>query len=536
MLPPLQTDRRAFLSAGALLSLSANPTAETADRLRIRADEDDTLASDIAGIVERAMAGTEQPGAALALVRNGRILLARGWGVRKVGNPAPVTEATLFSVASVSKAFTAASLVTLEEQERLSLDAPVQTYLPHFALSNSEVSRQITVRDLLLHNSGLSLGAGDLMVWPYTTHTRPEIVAGLRHLPLTQPFRSNFAYDNVLYIAAGEVAAAVDGHPYEAVVQNRLFSPLGFQDAVALPSQAVQRDFAWSHARINGGRRGSGSLTSLSRAQQTSDSGIAAGGLSLSARDMAVWVQIQLARGLRGDRRIWSERSAEEMWRPRVIQRIGDGPSPDRPDRGVFTTYAMGWEVTDYRGRRMVWHGGNEPGITAAICLLPSMNLGFALMTNAEERVFSSSVRNQILDRLMGISDFDWLAYYTRREASRSDPPQPKPASFPLTAAPSHPLVAYTGSYRDPWYGLIEIEYREGGLWIDFTKTPDMKGPLVSQGGDTFHTRFPDRNIEDAQATFDLSAEGGATLRMERLSADADFSYDYQDLRLVRTS
>lgn len=502
-------------------------------RAATEASPNSALAEKLQGAVDRAMRATGQPGAAVAVVRDNDILLAQGWGVRKLGAPDPVEVNTLFSIASVSKSFTAASLALLVDEGALGWEDPVRRHLPEFALADPQVSEAITVRDLLLHNSGLDLGAGDLMVWPYTLHTRAQIVAGLRHLPLTRPFRSGFAYDNVLYIAAGEVVAAVRGQPLEQIIAERLFAPAGFKDAVALPSRAVTGNFAWPHARFGGAVRGEGAIQPLARAQQAPDSDVASGGLSLSVRDIARWMQIQLGGGaLPEGGRLWSFEQGQAMWRPGTIIRVQDGPSAERPDRPNFDTYALGWQVSDYRGRRMVWHGGYTPGTLSMVALLPSLKAGVAIFANAEEGAFGRAVRNEILDALIGVADVDWLAESLLRRPPRA--PSTGVTIDRTSVAAAYPLAAYVGRYRDPWYGEVHIREAGGGLEIDFTMTPGMAGPLEHWGGETFRSRFPDPNLEDAFVTFALAEGGAGEISMQAASPSADFSYDYHHLKLVR--
>lgn len=494
------------------------------------------LAADVEAIIQRALAGTEQPGAAVAVVKDGVVVSAKGWGVRRLGEPAPVDDATLFGIASMTKAFTAAALAQLVDEGLLSWDDPVRRHLPDFAMSDPMVSERITVRDLLLHNSGLSLGAGDLMVWPRTLHTRAEVVAGLRHLPLTRPFRAGYAYDNVLYVAAGEVIAAKRGQPVDAVF-DALLRQAGFRDAAVPGLRPWPANMAANHARIGGAVRGEGPLQPLPRPEPRSENTLAAGGLTFSARDIARWMQIQLAGGaLPEGGRLWSAAQGEAMWRPGSIVRVGDGPTRERPDRSVFDTYALGWQVSDYRGRRVVWHSGYAPGGACIISLIPSLGAGVAVLTNAEEQLFGRAVRNGLLDRLMEVSDVDWMAPPPRRAPRPEAAAAQTEAPTAAPAAPAHPLSAYAGRYRDPWYGDVVIRRAGQGLEIEFTKTPGMVGPLEPHDGETFRTRFRDRNMEDAFAVFDLSGAGGATIRMRAVSPDADFSYDYQDLRLARVS
>jgi len=523
---PPSIDRRRALSASLMLSA----TAGLAPALARAETTPPALADRADAIVRAAMAASGQPGAAVVVVQDGQVTLARGWGVQRLGAKAPVEASTRFPIASMTKAFTAASLAQLVDEGRIRWTDPVRAHLPGFALSDADVSEAITVRDLLLHVSGLTLGAGDLMVWPFTLHSRAEIVAGLRHLPLSLPLRASYAYDNVLYVAAGELIAAVRGAPLETVFQQKLLTPAGMTDAIALPSQAAKTGTAWPHARLMGAVRGEGPITPLERAIQLGDNALASGGLSLSARDLGRWTQIQLAGGVTPEgARLWSKAQADAMWRPGVIVRVQDGPSAERPDRANFDTYALGWQVSDYRGRRMVWHGGVLPGSMCVVHLIPSLNAGVAILANAEEPTFLRAVGNTLLDHLLGAEEVDWLARLQRHPPRA--PARDIPTIEKVEAADTVPHDRLVGTYQDPWYGTVSVYRAKRGLAVDFTKTVGMAGPLEPWAPGVFRTRFDDRNLEDAFLTFDVTAQT-VTIRVQAVSKAADFSYDFQDLRL----
>lgn len=510
--------------AGAVLSVISGRAASASDA---------TLSADLDAVLQESMNGSDGVGASVAVVRGDEVVLSKGYGLRRLGDAQPVTDRTLFGIGSCTKAFTAAALARLVDEGRLDWADPVVSHLPEFAMSDPDVTRSMTVRDLLLHVSGLSLGAGDLMIWPYTTHSRAEIVAGLRHLPLSRPFRSGYAYDNVLYVAAGEVVARLRGHALEDEFEA-LLRAAGFRDATALPTRArASGDLASYHVRFGGERRGEGALQPLPSKSDGVTNDLAAGGLMFSARDLARWMRIHLADGAMPEGgRLWSRQQQEAMWRPGVVISVRDGATPDRPDRSNFDTYALGWQISDYRGRRLVWHGGYSPGNMTMIAMLPAIRAGVAVVVNSEDGVFGRVSRNTALDRLMGVTDIDWLARV------RAQPPRAPAADGELqpkgSAPPRRTLSAYAGRYRDAWYGDVVVTHDGEALSIDFTKTPGMQGRLEPWGGETFLTRFEDRALEDALATFDLGGAGGATITMKAWSPDADFSYDFQDLRLRR--
>jgi CubicO group peptidase (beta-lactamase class C family) len=277
-------------------------------------------------LARRAMAAwPDQPGLGVAVVEDGEVTLARGYGVRRIGQPEPCDARTLFGIASNTKAFTAAALALLVEEGKVAWDAPVTRYLPDFAMSDPVVTRLMTVRDLLVHRSGLALGAGDLMSWPPGNRTTKEIVAGVRYLPFAYGFRAGYAYDNVLYIVAGELIAAVTGMPWQRFVDARLLKPIGMSDSAPTWKEADRSRLAMPHARLGPPIRGMGPMRPLPL-EGSFAPGFASGGIVACPRDIAKWLQTQLSLGVApSGRRIWSEASAREMWTPQTVVSSSEG-------------------------------------------------------------------------------------------------------------------------------------------------------------------------------------------------------------------
>ncbi|CAN5474191.1 serine hydrolase [soil metagenome] len=489
----------------------------------------------------------DEPGLGICVVEDGQVTLAKGYGVRRMGGADKVTDSTLFGIASNTKAMTAALLAMLVEEGKVAWDDPVTKHLPAFEMSDPVVTKLITVRDLLCHRSGLTLGAGDLMIWPSTLHTRAEIVAGMKYLPLGTGFRTGYAYDNVLYVVAGEVIAAVTGQPWEKVLQARILDPLKMTDSVPLPSLIGGRPRAEPHARLGPPIRGMGPQTVLPF-DGSFDSAGAAGGVNASPRDIGKWMQAQLGLGTTpGGTKLWTDASAREMWKPHTLTAWFDGPTADNPVRPTMQAYGLGWFIQDHRGERLVSHTGGLAGFISYTGLLPGRKSGIMVMTNAEENPLFRALRYGGPDRLQGRGDFDWIASSKKVQAA-SEAQLVKDAAAAVTpkgagVAPTLPLAAYAGTYRDPWYGTITVSVvgptrgkggKTAGLKIAFDKTPLLKGALQLFDGDTFRTWFEDRSQEDAFVTFEVKdgVVKGAT--MKAVSPLADFSYDYQDLRLAR--
>ncbi|NEX91950.1 serine hydrolase [Caulobacter sp. 17J65-9] len=521
--------RRALLASGAAVGLAAavaRPAwAQAADPL-----------ADLDGLVHAFMAEFGTPGVALAVVRPGQPDLTQGWGVRKLGSPEPVAPDTLFAVASNTKAMTAAALAILVDEGKLSWDEPVVRRLPEFAMYDPATTQAMTVRDLLTHRSGLPLGAGDLMIWPTTTHTRAEVVHGLRYLAPVRGFRTGYDYDNVLYVTAGQLIERVTGTSWESFVTERVLRPAGMAHAVPAPSLVSTADIAARHARLGGPVYGMGEMRVVER--QETDSFAPAGGVQAGARDMAAWLHIQLARGLGPDgKSVWSEIQSNEMWAPQTLIGTSAGPTADEPGRSLFATYALGWQVFDWRGERVVAHGGAMNGQLTATAMIPGRGVGITVLTNAEEVGVQNGLRNALLDRLMGAPAFDWAAYYrnrgqTRREAAlatlkAADTGKP-------VGGPTAPLARYAGLYRDPWYGDLEVRRDGEGLKVAFLKTPAFQGPLEPWGPDAFRTRFTDPTVEDAVLTFAVKRGRPVEVTAKAFSPLADFSYDFQHLKFKR--
>jgi CubicO group peptidase (beta-lactamase class C family) len=488
----------------------------------------------------------DQPGLGVTVVENGKVTLAKGYGVKKLGTQDKVDENTAFGIASNTKAMTAALIAMLVEEGKLAWDAPVTQYMPSFQMSDPVVTKLMTVRDLLVHRSGLTLGAGDLMIWPSPTHTRADIVAGLKYLPIGGQFRGGYAYDNVLYVAAGVLIETVTGQKWEEVIKTRIFQPLAMKDTVSSPTLVDLAHRAQPHCRLGPPVRGLGPQTVLPF-DSSFDAAGPAGGVNSTPKDIAQWLMVQLGLGVsQSGKRLWSEESAKEMWKPQTITASSDGPITENPARPSIQAYALGWFVQDHRGERLLWHTGGLAGFISYTGLLPGRKSGIMVMTNAEENPVLRSMRYGGPDRLQGRSDFDWIAS-SKRVQAQNDADTIKDAAKATSpssgAKPSLPLAAYAGVYRDPWYGTVTVSVvgpkkgdkgKTQSLHVSFDKTPLLKGKLEVFDGETFQTVFDDRTQEDAFFTFDLKDGKVVSCLVKAVSPLADFSYDYQDLRLKK--
>jgi len=487
---------------------------------------------DLDAYLAHVMKAFEVPGVGLAIVKDGKVVIAKGYGVRRLGEPTPVNGQTLFGIASNTKAFTATAMALLVEEGKLEWDAPVIRYLPWFQMWDPYVTRELTVRDLLVHRSGLGLGAGDLLWWPASTYDRREIARRLRFIPPVASFRSAYAYDNVLYLIAGEVIKAVSGKVWEDFVAERILKKVGMTGSqVRHAAVAEGGNAAAPHASVEGVVRPVKPFDS--------DNTNPAGGICSSAEDMAKWLIVQLNRGLLADgTRLFSERSARQLTTLVTPMPFGEPPAEVAAQRMNFLGYALGFKVHDYRGKKVVTHTGGLPGYLSQVTMVPELGLGIVVLTNQESSAAFTSVTNRILDHYLGAAPIEWVDAYlkliARKKADTAEVDQKAAAGRDVSSKPSLPLERYAGTYNDGWYGDIEIAFENDKLIMRFTKTPSLVGEMEHWQYDTFIVRWRDRELRaDAYVTFALKPDGTIDqAKMEAVSPETDFSFDFQDLLL----
>jgi len=477
------------------------------------------LPPDLDAFAARVLREFATPGAAIAIVRDGQTVLAKGFGVRRLGSPEPVTERTLFQIASNSKAFTSGALAILVGEGRLRWNDRVVDVLPWFQMSDPYVTREMTVLDLLVHRSGLDLGAGDLL-WFHSNYTRADIVRRLRWVPLANSFRATYNYDNVLYDVAGAVVEAVSGQTWDAFVHDRIFVPLGMTTSVTSVAALQPGDVAAPHGEADG------------RLQvvpvDTADNLGPGGGILSSVSEMARWIRVQLDSGRVDDaRRLWGAPQTAALWTGRIT--VG------APRGANLAMYALGWNVYDFRGYKIVTHTGGLAGMISRVMLIPQLRTGFVILTNAESSAMGA-LTEYLRDFYTGAPAADYVRRYKAADTSFDE------AAFQarLDSArnrdshPSLPLSGYAGTYHDAWYGDVTLAEEQGHLVIRFLPAPAFTGDLTHWQYDTFRVHWRTRNIPDAWVTFALQPDGTVeTMKMAAVSPSTDFSFDWQHLLLL---
>ncbi len=499
-----------------------------------RAQAAGAVPPDFDAYVARTLKEFDVPGVAIAVVKDGRVVLAKGYGVRKLGDVTPVDEKTLFGIASNSKAFTAAALAMLVDEGKLRWDDPVTKYLPSFQMYDAYVTREMTVRDLLVHRSGLGLGAGDLLYFPHSTYTSAEILERLRYVKPARSFRSGYAYDNILYLAAGEVIHAVSGKTWAQFVKERIFAPLGMTASNTSVNEFRSSDnYATPHAPANGKLQ----IVALSDL----DNNAPAAAINSNVAEMARWAILQLNAGAlpNGAGRLFSDKQSREMWSPQTIIGINDPPPALAAVKPNFSAYGLGWFLADYRGHKIVSHTGGLSGMVSKVMLVPDAKLGVIVLTNQEAGGAFQALSYRLVDSFLNAPTTDWVAAYGQvLRAARANAAQVErkfQTARDVNSKPSLLLPKYVGTYRDAWYGDVTVAQEDGKLVMRFSHSPSLVGELEHYQYDTFIVRWQDRALgADAFVTFALKPDGTIDqVKMQPVSPLTDFSYDFQDLLLT---
>ena len=464
--------------------------------------------------VEAAMKTWQVPGLALAVVRNDSVIYARGYGVRENGRPDRVDERTIFAIGSASKAFTSAAIAMLVDEKKVSLDANPSVYLPGFQLWDPYATRELTVRDLLSHRSGLARGE---LAWYGSGFDRDEIVRRVRFLTPSWSFRSQFGYQNIMYITAGQVVAKVSGRPWDDFVRDRIFTPLGMTaSTTSVKGVRGQPNVSSPHATVND--------TVRVIPWRDIDNAGPAGSINSNAVDMAQWVRLQLGRGTYGGKTLISPKSADEMHQAQTVIRIDSAARAANPDTHL-EAYGLGWFLEDYRGRMVVHHGGNVDGFTALVGMMPESRLGVVILTSQNGSGLPQALLHRVFDHQLGAPMKDWSGDgFKRLEAARArgrEAQKKADAGRLADTKPSLPLSAYAGSYADSLYG--EVVIREDGGKLHLTFGPNWQSDLEHYHLDSFRARFDTPVLPPIPVMFRISGAGKVESVVLDMAGTAEF-------------
>lgn len=463
------------------------------------------------GYVQRVLKDWQVPGLALAVVKDDSVVLARGYGVRELGKPDPVDANTLFAIASTSKAFTVAALGMLVDEGRLHWDDPVTKYLPGFQLYDPYVTRELTVRDLLSHRSGLARGD---QLWYLSPFSRAEVLRRVRFLKPQWSFRSHYGYQNIMFITAGQIIPAVTDTSWDDFVRARIFQPLGMARTTTTTSVlAGMTDVATPHVTLDG------KVTAIPWPDFDNLGG--AGAINSSVAEMARWLRLQLGHGVYAGKRLLSDSVVAQMRMPNTVIPLDSTARRLNPDTHL-ETYGMGWFLQDYHDRLLVRHSGSLDGMRTHVAMIPQEHLGVVVIANLNESDVPQAVAFHLLDRYLGVPDRDWsallLADREKQRQRTAEREKKREAERVPDTHPSLPLPRYAGIYRSQLYGDVVVEEGPAGLVVHFG--PHFVGDLEHWNYDTFRAAWRDRSQGKAFLTFRLDIAGAvASVEVEGMGS-----------------
>ena len=493
-------------------------------------------ATQIDSLVEKVLTTFDVPGIAVAVVKDDKIIHAKGYGVRSLRTKLKVDENTLFGVASNSKAFTAAALGMLVDEGKIKWDDKVTDFIPEFKMYNPYVTEEFTIKDLLTHRSGLGLGAGDLMMWPDSNNfTKKDIIHNLRYLKPVSSFRTKYDYDNNLYIVAGEVVERASGMSWEDFIENRMMKPLKMTKSAASISRLKDKSNKVDpHAPVNG--------VVQAIKIDWSETANAAGGIYSNVVDMSKWIIMQMNNGKYGEglsQKLFSEDVHNEMWSPQTIIPAYTTP----PYNTHFASYGLGWFLSDVKGYKQVTHTGGLAGIVTQVTLLPELKLGIIVLTNQQTGAAFSAVTNTIKDSYLGVTGMDRIKQQLDRV--QANEAEAKKITSEIWSGIEAQQVAtqvkpdmnmFIGTYSDKWFGDVVISEKKGKIRFDSKRSGRLTGEVLFYKANTFVVKWDDRSLDaDAFLQFSLDTTGkGDGIKMNAISPATDFSFDFQDLDFKR--
>ena len=446
--------------------------------------------------VAQAARAWKVPGLAVAVIKDDSVVLARGYGVLDLAKPDPATEHTRFAIGSTTKAMTSAALAMLVDQGKLRWDDRVIDYLPEFRLFDPYVTRELTIRDLLTHRSGL--GGTDLL-WTRADYSLPEMMRRLRYVQPASSFRSQWSYQNVVYAIGGEIVAKVSGMPWEDFIRTRIFVPLGMTESEPLIAGIVGKpNVATPHAELRD--------TVRQVPIRTTDPVAPAGSVWSSVADMAKWMRFILDSGRVGTTRLLSAATFTELVTPQIRAAQATYPALTLARPHGFS-YGLGWFVQDYQGATVWMHTGSIDGMSALIGLLPDQRAGIYVLANLDHAELRHALMYRLFDLYLGRPPRDWSAdllalFAPPRPAGAPAQAEQRPAATP----PSLPLERYAGSYADSTYGGLEVTHSNGVLRARFGKAE--LGVLEPLDFETFRAVGPPPEASRTTMSFLLDGTG----------------------------
>ena len=484
-------------------------------------------------LIQKTLISFDVPGISVGIAKDGQVVYAKGHGVRSLRTNKIMNENTLVGIASNSKGFTCFALAILVDEGKLDWDDKVRKHIPEFQLNDSWVTNEFTIRDLVTHRSGMSLGAGDLMFFPEGNNFKVEdVIAGVKHLKPESSFRSTFRYNNNMFIIAGEVIKRVSGLSWEEFIEKRIIEPVGMTSSKASYNRVVDKSNI-----IDAHTPADGKVIAISH--DWSDTANPAGGIVSNITDMLVWADFLMKGGITKDgNKLISDRQMHNLW----LLQTPINVSEDHPYNTHFRGYSLGWFVSDVKGFKEVTHTGGLLGTVTQFTLIPELNLGIVVLTNQMSGAAFSTITNSIKDSYLNYEDRNWLQFYKQRsDKFIQDNDSIKKAVYDQVALmqnetnqPNKEQVI--GIYNDDWFGDIEIKHNGQNYQIKCVRSPRLQGVLLPYNATTYVAKWNDRSYDaDAFVIFTFDETGKAVkASIKAIAPITDFSFDFHDLDLRR--
>jgi CubicO group peptidase (beta-lactamase class C family) len=447
-----------------------------------------------------AAAAWQFPALAVAVVQDDKVVFVKAYGVKEIGKPEPVTADSLFQIGSTTKAFTTTAMAMLADEKKLDWDDSVRQHIDYFRLADPCADSLLTLRDIVSHRTGLSRHDE---LWDNSPWSRAEILHRVAAIKPSKPIRAAYQYNNIMFMAAGDVVAAAAKTTWDDFVRTRIFEPLGMMHTRTAFADWAPSDHATGHRFVKG---------AISVQPALDDTNVGpAGSIKSSARDMAQWLRFQLAGGAIGGKRLVSEEALGETKAPLMALRVDKQARENNPFTHV-QSYAMGWNVQDYRGETLLSHGGALNGFRTNVALLPDRNTGVVVMANVGRGLGVTALRNALLDEILRATPArDWNAVYLAAEKKADDREEQakkdREAKRVKDTKPSRDLAAYAGTYHDDAYGDAVVALENGGLVFRWSR---MAVPLTHYHYDTF-LAVSDADDVDETVQFRLGGDGEVT-------------------------
>jgi|SRR5690554_2290379 len=465
--------------------------------LFVEAHAQKSFPKDFDAWVESARQDWKIPGMAIGVVKDGEVIYAKGFGKKRLGSGEEVDANTIFSIASVSKNITAAAIGILVDEGKVNWDDKITKHIPWFQLKDPWVSQEMTIRDALAHQVGLGRVLGNRLQF-MTKSSRDTVLYQMRFMDLEKPFRSEFVYNNVMYSLVGQIIEHVDGRSWDEFLNERLFAPMEMNSTTTSITQLKANDNqAYPHQEVEG------EVISIQR--RNWDNAGPAGGVNSSVNDLNKWMLMQL--GVSGkymENILVSEKQMNEIHKPQMVVRPSNAMNPQ-------VSYGFGWRITDYKGKRVLTHGGATDGFNTAMYLLPELELGIVVVGNTFNSL-GNAVAYQLMDAFLDTNDVDWNeryleGYKKRYDHAKAEREKIHQARLKKTK-PSLALDDYVGVYRSKAYGKVEVKKDGKELTLHFWDTEGLEAKLEHWHFDTFRAVWKNQAQREEFMQFHLNKKG----------------------------